>query len=204
MSPDIALVGCGPGHRDLATAQALWTIADAKLLVGSPRLLATFAPGGVPAIPATRPTEMESILRRRPERPAAVLVSGDPTLCSAAQGLGRLLPPGSCRIVPGLSCVQLACARLGIDSLGLRVFSSHDGGDIPDLDLAGCRAAILLGGGRSSRAAAEALRAAAGGGWTAAVCRNLSYEDESIEFLHEGEPAGERMEGLSLLALWRT
>ena len=55
----------------------------------------------------------------------AVLVSGDPGLCSLAQPVVRRFGRENCEIVPGISSVQVAFARLALDWHEARIVSVH-------------------------------------------------------------------------------
>ncbi|MQA97464.1 MAG: precorrin-6y C5,15-methyltransferase (decarboxylating) subunit CbiE [Streptosporangiales bacterium] len=111
----ITIVGIGAdGWDGLAPAarRALW---DAEVIVGSPRQL-----GLVPEDAAERVTLPSPLLPNLPAlldsltgRRACVLASGDPMHHGIGSTLVRLLGPDRVRVLPHVSSVTLACARLG-------------------------------------------------------------------------------------------
>jgi precorrin-6Y C5,15-methyltransferase (decarboxylating) len=109
----IEVVGIGEdGWAGLTTA-ARAALADAQVVLGSPRQLALVA--GHVARTECWPAPMApalAALAGRPER-IAVLASGDPLLHGVGASLVRLHGPGALRVHPHLSSVTLACARLG-------------------------------------------------------------------------------------------
>jgi len=106
-------VGIGAdGWRSLSEdARAVLTAATA--IAGSPRQLAL-----LPELPARRVplpvpllAGLDEFVRENPG--LCVLASGDPTLHGIGATLARRLGAAAVRIVPGVSSVALACARLG-------------------------------------------------------------------------------------------
>jgi precorrin-6B methylase 1 len=49
-----------------------------------------------------------------PARPCVVLVSGDPGTSDVTRVFARHFGPRRCRVEPGVSAIQLACANLGV------------------------------------------------------------------------------------------
>jgi len=164
-------VGAGPG---LLTAEAADAIAGARLVYGSARAIALVRDTLPPACTVVEITDYRR-LREIPED-AVVLSTGDP-LCA---GLGFL--PG--RIIPGISSLQLAAARLRIPWTHLRAVSAHGGGRARAIEEAAavCRdgrvAGILADPAFSIPDLAGAL--AGIGGCRVVVCERLGYDDERI------------------------
>src|SRR5512137_1588757 len=112
-------VGSGPG---MLTLDAIRAISDAKLIYGSERALdlaRDYVSHGCQACVI----QDYKRLRELPED-AVILSTGDPML----SGLGYLKG----RIVPGISSMQLACARLGISQLDLVPITLHGRAMNPD------------------------------------------------------------------------
>lgn len=105
-------VGCGPG---MLTAEAASVIACATLVYGSARAIA-LARDAIP--PGSEVYEIKDYrgLRSLPDH-AVVLSTGDPMLA----GLGYL--PGD--VVPGISSLQVAFARLKVPLARAAVVSAH-------------------------------------------------------------------------------
>ena len=116
--PHIFVVGCGPGARSILPTLRR-AVAEAEALVGSRRLLDLFADGGrqertvVEGDVAAALAAIET--HRAAGRRVAVLVSGDPGLFSLARCVAERFGRANCRFIPGVSSVQLAFARLGLD-----------------------------------------------------------------------------------------
>lgn len=114
---EITVVGVGPGHRDYLTRAAVEAVAQAQVLVGGHRQLELFQDS--PAEKHVITKELGSILNIIRQRVKAghhvvVLASGDPGFYGILGTIKRHLPDLTVRVIPGISSVQLACARLGI------------------------------------------------------------------------------------------
>jgi precorrin-6y C5,15-methyltransferase (decarboxylating), CbiE subunit len=166
-------VGCGP---KLLTEEAIDALSEARRCYGSERAILLAAPFLRPDCEIHKVTDYPS-LRDLNDDDAVVLSTGDPMF----GGLGYL--PGE--VIPGISSLQFACARLKISWINVIAMSAHakDPKDVlqnlrdeirrgkivflladPRFDIAGC-AEFLRNSGMSCEIA---------------VCENLGYEDERI------------------------
>jgi len=68
---------------------------------------------------------LEVIEEHSEHKSVAVLVSGDPGLFSLAKRVIDRFGRKCCEVVPGLSAVQVAFARLGLDWADARIISAH-------------------------------------------------------------------------------
>ena len=87
----------------------------------------------------------------------------------------------ACEVIPGISSVQVAFARLGLDWLDARIISAHR--DIPDIspaDLSNSGTVAILAGHRDSHAWIADLAEALAGERSLVLCENLSLESEMI------------------------
>lgn len=157
-------VGCAPG---LITEQAKQVIADAERIYGSRRALAIASVDG-------REVEDWSALDELPED-AVLLSTGDP----AFSGLARY---GDGDPLPGTSCYQLGCNRLGLRMEETVPLTTHgrDPGDAADrvaalLDM-GLNVFVLPGG----LTALDVHELARERGAETVVCERLGYGDEAI------------------------
>ena len=133
-TPMLSIVGCGPGSVQYVTEAARQAVARADILVGGKRLLELF-----PDCPAERicvqcdiATILEQIAARHAAgRRIAVLVSGDPGLFSLARRVIQRFGRERCEVIPAVSSVQVAFARLGLDWADARIVSAH--GRLPDI-----------------------------------------------------------------------
>ncbi len=190
----IAIVGCGPGSPQYVTKAACDAVAGADVLVGSQRLIDLFPEsppdrimvgGDIPAV------LQQMVPYLAAGRTVAVLVSGDPGLCSLAARVIRHFGRRQCHVVPAVSSVQAAFAKAGLDWSDARIVSAH--GREPKVDLADLgrvdKIAVLAGTTDAiqwSAHVAEALRAT----HIVLLAENLTLDDErfrelTAEQLHE-------------------
>ena len=129
----LAIVGCGPGSPDYLTEAGRRAIGDAAVLAGAPRLLDTFAAPDQERISFNSDIDslLEAVAARLGHGNIAVLVSGDPGLSSLAGPVLHRFGREVCEVVPGISSVQLAFARLGLDWGDARIVCAHK--EIPAL-----------------------------------------------------------------------
>lgn len=130
----IVIVGCGPGGPDYVTPLARDAVREAQVLVGATRLLDLFPESSAERIPVTFPIEglLDRIDEIRRTRRVAVLITGDPGLMSLAAPVIRRFGLRNCHTIPGISALQVGCARLGMDWQDLVIIDAH--GSDPDLD----------------------------------------------------------------------
>lgn len=185
MDHKIIVIGIGPGSPDYLPPIAARAIARAKVLVGGSRALAAFAPAGSEtcAIGGDIAAVLAYIGRRLAECDVAVLVSGDPGFHSLLAALRHEFGPERLEVIPGVSSVQLAFARLACPWQDAVLVSLHgraaaDGA----LDYApGKKLALLTDAVNAPRAIAGDLLVR---GWPPAaavwLCADLSYPDERV------------------------
>ncbi len=146
--PDITIVGCGPGSPEYITPLALKVIKGAEILVGARRLLDLFPDHQAKTV-IEMEDKVETVLEemaRCQDRPMVVLVSGDPGLSSLARPVIGRFGREACRVIPGISSIQVAFARLGLDWGKARIIDAH--GQDPKTDL---QEILGFGCGKDSR-----------------------------------------------------
>lgn len=192
----IVIAGCGPGHPDYLTEATRNAVSSAELLVGAKHLLDLFPESNAERIAVG--ADIEALLKRleaNGTKDVVVLTSGDTGLYSLARTLLNHFGQTRCRLFPGISSVQIACARLALDWHDLKILSAH--GREPQCsfdELARYKKiAILAGTERATRWTANIL-GALGDDYTAFACENLTWDEEKItEFdavgLHAAELA---------------
>jgi precorrin-6y C5,15-methyltransferase (decarboxylating) CbiE subunit len=122
----LTVVGTGPGGADWLPSAAWRAIRGADVVVGGRRQLASFAPPGVERVViGADMNELAATLRLQSGRRVVVLASGDPGFYGIAATLRRLLPVAEIVILPGISSVQLAAARLGRSWHDVHFASAH-------------------------------------------------------------------------------
>ncbi|MFC6081995.1 precorrin-6y C5,15-methyltransferase (decarboxylating) subunit CbiE [Sphaerisporangium aureirubrum] len=111
----ITVVGIGAdGWDGISTASRL-AISAAEVLVGSPRQLDLIPPTPAERLPLPSPLlpALPELLTAHEDQEVCVLASGDPMFFGIGATLARLLGPGALRVLPHVSSLSLACARLG-------------------------------------------------------------------------------------------
>lgn len=210
----IIVAGIGPGNPDYMVPAARQAIAEAQVLVGGRRALAQFARGGAEAVlraegirctdaeePAfeeqalcavTRDIDgvMTFIRTQLSTADVVVMVSGDPGYYSLLDAIRRAFPEDIIDVIPGISAIQFAFARLALPWHDADFLSFH--GRTPEsYELRyrpGRKLGLLTDEKNHSQAVARSLHAA---GWPKkaryAICARLSYDDERIDEMTLGE-----------------
>jgi len=130
----ILIVGCGPGSAQYVTEAARQAVARTDVLVGSRHLLELFPDCSAERILVEKDIAalLERIaVQRTAKQRIAILVSGDPGLYSLARNVIQYFGREQCEVVPAVSSVQVAFARLGMDWADARILSAH--GRIPNI-----------------------------------------------------------------------
>jgi cobalt-precorrin-7 (C5)-methyltransferase len=182
MDHKIIVIGIGPGSPDYLPPIASLAIARASVLVGSARALAAFAPAGSETYTLGKDiaAALAFIAGRLAASDVAVLVSGDPGFYSLLTALRREFGPDRLEVIPGVSSVQLAFARLPpLAGRRPRQPPRPRAGDAPP-DYARQKTRLLTDAANAPHAIAAAPRP----GWPPAaatwLCADLSYPEENI------------------------
>jgi len=184
----ITIAGCGPGHADYITTAAHRAVAQAEVVVGAKHLLALLAPSmSETAIKIAVGADIQAALdtmERYPTQQVVVLASGDTGLFSLARSVQNHFGQQQCQLIPGISSIQVACARLGIDWNDLRILSAH--GRKPQFEIDELRQwhkiALLAGTSKATHFAADLLDQL-GSDYRAVTCENLTWPTEQIRSL---------------------
>lgn len=179
------MAGIGPGAKEYVVPKALAAIEQAKVLVGGSRALADFARAGqkTMAIKADIGAVMNFIRAEVKQNDVVVMVSGDPGYYSLLSSLRRNFPAEMIEVIPGLSSMQVAFAKIALPWQEASLLSFH--GRVPrDEDLVyhqGCIIGMLTDNKFNSGRIAQYLIER---GWDkqakAYICSRLSYPDEKI------------------------
>ena len=203
----ITIVGCGPGSPAYLTDAARQAVAHTEILVGSQRLIELF-----PNAPAERilvDAHIASLLDRMAllhaaGRRLAVLVSGDPGLCSLARNVVGRFGREGCEVIPAVSSVQVAFARLGLDWTDTRIVSAH--GRTPEASSGELRRsdkiAVLIGTQEALRWSARIALDLAGS-HTLFLAENLTLADERFRQVSAEQLGNMEAASLSMILLIR-
>lgn len=185
------IVGCGPGAEEHITPAARAAAARADVLIVSKRLQRLFPEVAAERIDSGAGIE-ETLDRMAARRDAGLqvvlLATGDPGIASIAQSVTDRFGRENCEVIPGISSIQVAFARLGLDWQEVRIITahSHDPKEAAaDLRPVG-KIAILGGRDGSLRWAAE-LIPELGEGRCLFLCENLTMPDERIREVRTDE-----------------
>ncbi|GEM_PF-1985422 len=181
----IRIISAGPGGRGYITGIALQKARQCDVIIGTEQQVA--AAGHEPGQTVHKENSVEGIMRLIEQHEGelvGVLVTGDAGIYSLAQRIiARFGKEAVEEVIPGVSSIQAAFARVKEPWLNVRVFSFHgrplEGlGEILHCD----RAAILCDREHDAKAVLSAL-ARLGlftGQLDVYVCRNLTMEDEEV------------------------
>ena len=188
-TPPIIIAGCGPGSPDYLTPAARKAVEQADVLIGAGRLLELFPAHGAEKIVVGSDVEkiLGEIVTRRRKR-IVVLVTGDPGLCSLSRPVLKRFGRNACEVIPGVSSVQVAFARIGLDWLGAKIIDAH--GDNPHLKPAALlkeeKIAVFAGRTEAIRWIAGLVKDV-GKGKRIYLCENLTLENEKIRQVQPDE-----------------
>ncbi|HEY1274672.1 MAG TPA: precorrin-6y C5,15-methyltransferase (decarboxylating) subunit CbiE [Thermoleophilaceae bacterium] len=179
----LTVVGIGAEGWEGLGEPARAALRSAEVIVGSRRQFDLLA--GVEAELRPWPTPIDPLvdeLAAGPDRPTAVLASGDPMLHGIGATLARRLPVDRLRVIPHHSAFALACARLGWPAAEVELVSAV--GRPPEV------VARVLQPGRRLVAYAAGAEGAAG---VARVARERGFGRARMVVLEQLGGAGERL-----------
>lgn len=188
----IVIVGCGPGSPEYLTPAAVRAVREAEVLVGARRLLDLFPDHpGERIVMESRTERVLAAIGQRPDKKITVLVTGDPGLASLAQPILGRFGRNRCRVIPGISSLQTAFARLGMDWLGVRIIDAH-GKDpaVPLKTAEGIDKIAVLGGRKESLVWLLREASAMMNDFDLWACEDLTLESERIRQLDPRTAAG--------------
>lgn len=123
----ILIIGVGPGAREYVLPVALKRIKDADCLISARRALDLFPEFKKENVcfDGRLSRVIPYLKKHRENNKIAVLVSGDPGLYSLAQTIVRNFPKDEYEVIPGISSLQLAFARIGESWQDIKIISLH-------------------------------------------------------------------------------
>ena len=203
----ITLIGMGSGTPGSLTAQGLAALQGADRILGAKRLLATLPEGCTGNRQSMyKSDEILACLAAHPDEEIALVYSGDTGFYSGASQLLPMLRAFgiSCRVLPGLSSVQLLAAAVGRPWQGWTLVSAHGCACDPVSACMNHKTVFFLTGGAETPATLCAALTAAGlGAAHALVGENLGTPAEAIRFGLARELAEQSFAPLSVLLIER-
>ncbi len=180
----VYIIGIGPGTEDYLLPVARKEIERSDCLIGGKRALHLFQPlhkeeklleGGFEQV-------IPFLLKEREKKKIAVLVSGDPGLYSFLGTISQVLRKEDYAVIPGVSTVQIAFARIGERWEDATLLSLH-GRKIDDLAARvneSTKTFLLTDPGFSPSKIASHLLEEGVENRRAIVMESLTYPDERI------------------------
>lgn len=185
MENKIIVAGIGPGSAAYISPAALEKIRAAKFLVGGRRALAEFSTAAQETCAITKDlgAAVNFIREKISTAEVVVMVSGDPGYYSLLDLLRKNFPPEKIEVIPSISAMQLAFARLALPWHSATLLSFH-GRRPADAEIKFAQGKILgllTDAEFNSKTIAQILLE---NGWaessSVAICARLSYDDEKI------------------------
>jgi len=202
----ITIAGCGPGDPSFLTGATIEAVKTAEVLAGTEHLLAMFPDNGVEKIKFGIDTvEFLSRIENLRGRKVVVLVTGDPGIGSLADSVIERFGTAACIVIPGISSVQLAFARIGVSWQNVFVLDAHAGLPMfePGSLMKHPKIAILVGSRDSRQWVEQAVRELTGT-LDVIICRDLSLPSEKILRVTGAKPVSiNDLEGRCIVVMLR-
>ena len=179
---EVVVVGIGMGSRDTLTFEADRALRDCDCMIGAKRMLEAAADYGKPGFAEIAPGKIAACMDAHPEyRRFAVVMSGDSGFYSGTKKLLPLLKTDRVRVIPGLSSMQVLCAKFGTSWDDARAISLHgrEGSIVPEVKRWGKVFALMDGADAVKRICADLIDAGLGDALVY-VGERLSYPDEKL------------------------
>lgn len=181
------IVGIGPGAKEYLTLGTIELIEKSDVLVGSKRSLELFDYVDAEMI-ELQPRDIPSTVKNAVDYlnnglKVTVLSTGDPGFSGMLKTVQKISPETKLNVVPGISSVQLAAAKLQIPWDTANLITIH-GGKEPSDDLLeridDSTANIILPNRHISELAEYLLDNGYDSNKPITICEKLSYPDEQI------------------------
>ena len=179
---EIDIVGIGMGSKGTLTHEAAAALDACDCMIGAKRMLEATGRSGVPAFAEISPSRIADCIASHPEhRRVAVVMSGDSGFFSGTKKLLPLLEGHRVRVIPGLSSMQVLCARLQTSWDDARAISLHGraGSVTPEVLKYGKVFALTDGADALKRVSRDLCDGGLGDA-RVSVGQRLSYPDEAI------------------------
>lgn len=175
------VIGVGPGGVSSLPADLRERLAGMDLIIAAPRFHADLPEGPEIQNWPSPFSNIYNIIKNNSKKSLALLATGDPMWFGAGASLVRRLGPDSCEVVPAVSGLQLAAARLGWPMAACRIVSIH-GRPVGTLAAAlspRARLLVIAQDGTSPSHVARLLSVRGYGAASMHVLANLGGEDEA-------------------------
>lgn len=202
------LVGTGPGSSDYLTEAAIKASESVDVLVGSQRALDLF-PGFSGETLLLKARNMDEMMKKSVSlvedgKNVAILSTGDPGFSGVLKPIMNIRDDLDLEVVPGISSLQLAAARLQISWDDVNLITLHGKGNsdaVLDL-LDNGKATIVLPDFRVEKLAQFLLENGINPERKVTVCERLSYPDERLFTGTVKEVASEEFSYLCVMVIY--
>lgn len=181
----IDVVGVGPGSVEYITREAMKAVEKADVVVGGERNLAAFE--NITADKFIIKNNLPEMLRfiknkKIQNKKVAILATGDPGMFGILFYLKDHFKEDEINVIPGISTVQFAFARLGMPWQDAVAVSTHgrDRAEFVNAVRQNKKVAVLPGPGEPPVSLAGALQEAGIKNKKIYICSELSYPHEKI------------------------
>lgn len=176
----ISVVGTGPGARAFLTRAAEEAIKNADVLVGGRSALSCADYAKRKKVICANMAKVVEFIKKNRRKDIAVLTSGDPGFYSILELILKNFPSKGVEIVPGISSMQLAFARIKDTWQDARFISLH-GRNLRELaNAAGCRKIAVLTDRNNTPDRVARFLLSIGADGKAFVCDNLTRQSEKL------------------------
>ncbi len=180
----IQIIGVGPGAREYLLPIALAGIKRADCLIGAARNLEGFEDLGKETVLMKGNLNgiVSYIKENRAKKKIALLVSGDSGLYSLLGLIGRTFSTDEFDVIPGISALQLAFARIGETWQDARIISLHGRrpGELAKIALGSKKIFLFTDAKLPPNEIAVELLSKGVENRRAVVFERLSYHDEKV------------------------
>ncbi len=180
------MVGTGPGSSEYLTKAAIEVAESVDVLVGSQRALDLF-PGFVGDSLVLKARNMDEMMKKSISlvdegKEVAILSTGDPGFSGVLKPILNLRNDLDIEVVPGISSLQLAAARLQLPWDQANILTLHGKGNSEVIldHLDNGKPTIVLPDFRVEKLAQFLLENGIHPERKVAVCERLSYPDEKL------------------------
>lgn len=119
------VIGVGEGGAASLSPEIRARLAGMDMIIAAPRFHGDLPDGPEVQVWPSPFSHIYNILKTNSKKSLALLATGDPMWFGAGASLVRRLGPDACEVVPAVSGLQLAAARLGWPMAACRVVSIH-------------------------------------------------------------------------------
>ncbi len=198
---EVTVAGCGPGAVELIAPAVFEAAQKCDVLIGTERLLKRFEGPEKKLLKDNYPEILGWIAENRKKLSILVLVTGDPLIHSFGTMVVEQIGLEYCRIIPGISSIQYALAKVGRSWEGVKIISLHGKTcsnlaeqlrKFPDL-------AILTDGENTARVILDTISVMPLRRKNICLCENLSLETEKISLIRPEEEIPHKISPLHVI-----